>query len=412
MRRKRRTKQELPPIICGIYFFEVVSGNPQKIGWKYIGQSEDIYERKDKHLSALKGKYHKNQKLKNYFNKYGENSLKHGILLECEEKDLKFWEIFFIACFNSYKKQGFNLTKGGDDKSFSFKKCKLQSMETGEIIEGESIKEFSIKCKVNPKVVSNVLLGKSKYAGEWFNPEMEWRPKTYNLKDPSNKIYSFCKINKFCDKYNLDYDSIFNVLSGKNIAHNGWTLPEPREKKENFCIEYSFISPNGEIYQGKNVNKFAKEHNLDSGSLREVLYGKHNHHLGWRKYNNGDKIEKFVFNEYKFINPNGELVIVNNMRKFAIENNLEETNLHKVFKKERNHHKGWRKYEDAIKLTRFEFKNIIYKFLSPKGKLYETKQIKSFAKLHELNRVCLSRLWSGKSKNHQGWTKYKEDSNG
>lgn len=38
--RKKKEK------IYGIYAWEVISGNPNKIGGKYVGQAVDIFERK------------------------------------------------------------------------------------------------------------------------------------------------------------------------------------------------------------------------------------------------------------------------------------------------------------------------------------------------------------------------------
>ena len=48
-------------------------------------------------------------------------------------------------------------------------------------------------------------------------------------------------------------------------------------------IGCSFISPNGKVYYGKSIRKFAREHNLNASHLSKVNNDKSDHHKGWRK---------------------------------------------------------------------------------------------------------------------------------
>ena len=50
---------------------------------------------------------------------------------------------------------------------------------------------------------------------------------------------------------------------------------------EYFSKEYIITNPNGKIFQIKNLNKFAKEHNLNQGNLTKVLAGKVKQHKGY-----------------------------------------------------------------------------------------------------------------------------------
>jgi hypothetical protein len=49
---------------------------------------------------------------------------------------------------------------------------------------------------------------------------------------------------------------------------------------------------------------------------------------------------------YTFKNPNGEIVVVNNLTQFCKENNLSQSAMHNVNSEKRNHHKGWTKPPD------------------------------------------------------------------
>lgn len=47
---------------------------------------------------------------------------------------------------------------------------------------------------------------------------------------------------------------------------------------------YSFIDENGKVYQGKNLKRFAQEHNLHRYNLSRVLSGERLSHHGFKKY--------------------------------------------------------------------------------------------------------------------------------
>jgi hypothetical protein len=48
--------------------------------------------------------------------------------------------------------------------------------------------------------------------------------------------------------------------------------------------------------------------------------------------------------DYIVISPSGEIIKVNNMKRFCLDNNLTHTNMIKVSKGKRNQHKGWKCY--------------------------------------------------------------------
>ena len=96
----------------GIYWIK-----NNKNGKVYIGQSKDIELRINCHIKALNKDSHYNPKLQNSWNKYGENSFSWEILKECDEKELDYYEKYFIASFDSFC-NGLNLTQGGKDISW------------------------------------------------------------------------------------------------------------------------------------------------------------------------------------------------------------------------------------------------------------------------------------------------------
>ncbi len=96
---------------CGIYKIESPT---KKI---YIGQSVDIDSRfKRYRLKDCVGQ----TALFRSFEKYGVNSHKFEIIIECLKNELNDFEIYYIKLFNSFNsKHGLNLQSGGNRPEFS-----------------------------------------------------------------------------------------------------------------------------------------------------------------------------------------------------------------------------------------------------------------------------------------------------
>lgn len=279
---------------CGIYYFEVIGGNPDKIGWKYIGQSIHMIQRKNKHLHDLRKNKHISRKLLYYYNKYGENSLRFNILHECNKNELNFWEIFWINSFDCVS-NGFNIGRGGHDNNLSSKKqCTLANYLTGEIDTCESMEEFGRKHDLSPDAIRLVLLGKARTTKGWYNPNDKygWQPQKYRVLSPDGTEYELWDkdiisfIRKHIDCAASENSSFYRMLHGQIKSSNGWILSENKNK---FTIRrtkpFKLMNPNGLILEGNSIKEFCIIHHLDRSNINHVLLGNKNHYKGWRKAN-------------------------------------------------------------------------------------------------------------------------------
>lgn len=106
--------------------------------------------------------------------------------------------------------------------------------------------------------------------------------------------------------------------------------------------EYVIFDENFKETVVKNLNKYCIENNLNSNtfySSRKKIKRIPQKGLIILNRSKKEQVEKRI---YKLISPNGEEFNLSSLRKFCIENNLNDSALHRVGKGELSHYKGWK----------------------------------------------------------------------
>jgi group I intron endonuclease len=202
-----------------------------KTNKKYIGQTRQEFEKR------LYQHEIDSRRRKNYFynsiRKYGWENFIWGIIEECEVNLLNEREKYWIQYYKTHiYEYGYNTELGGTDG-------------------------------VNPN-----------------------RCKEFTIMDPNGVIHKEKNLREFCRINNLQRWHINKILNRKLASYKGWKLPETQliglelmadSKSKN----YSFKSPEGKIYIGKNIAKLCREHGLSKSLMSSLRAGKIKSHKGW-----------------------------------------------------------------------------------------------------------------------------------
>jgi len=101
--------------------------------------------------------------------------------------------------------------------------------------------------------------------------------KSYELIGPDEKIYTEkdMSIGQLAIKFNINQRCMYNLVNEKINWYKGFRLLKNKDyKNPNQPIKYCLIhEESGIIYEGENVNKFCKEHKLDSCYITRMVKG-------------------------------------------------------------------------------------------------------------------------------------------
>lgn len=116
--------------------------------------------------------------------------------------------------------------------------------------------------------------------------------------------------------------------------------------------------------------------------------------------NKGNNISKSLRKGklYKFKDPNGNIIEIENLSQFCRERDLSVELMIHVNNKKYKKHKGWTRPETVL---------IERKIKAPDGTIFTIKEgeLRDFCRKNDLFRAGLANVWSGKYKQHKGWTR-------
>lgn len=333
-------------------------------GKVYVGSAANLYKRKGEHWGDLKRNKHCSPKLQNSYNKHGVSAFVFEVLefTECDRVQLLKREEFWIAELKATGREtGYN-TRSIPNSCLGVAKseeCKARIAaslrgrkrppEVGQLISAikranprrktqEERDRFSAKMK-GRKPSEATMEGGKRFRLENPNYRMKLFGKPYSFTSPNGEVFSGVGIEKFAKSQGLCARAMWNVYNEKVRSHRRWTKTGGKDSGR---IKFRVFDPNGVIHEGENLKKFSEDHGLDYETMREMVVGKGKSCKNWTLDGKKESLRFAKRKPYAFLSPSNELVTGVNLSEFCRQYDLDIRNVSAVYTGKRKHYKGWR----------------------------------------------------------------------
>lgn len=233
----------------------------------YVGSSTNLYQRYFEHRGDLRRGSHKAVRMRNSWNKYGENAFVFEVLERCD------------VCVLMQKEQHYLDSLRPIDPKIGFNTCPVAGTNVGRPVSQETRAKIS---SANKKPCSESKKEKIKLTfrltqEERINHAVEAYGKEYSLVSPSGEIVTGRGYEEFCRKHGLSPTTVSRLMSGELLQVSGWT------KTGTSKTFYRFRDPFGRLHEipVRCLKDFARNHNLSHFGLYKVWSKKITHHKGW-----------------------------------------------------------------------------------------------------------------------------------
>ncbi|MEO5886405.1 MAG: GIY-YIG nuclease family protein [Anaerolineales bacterium] len=161
--------------------------------------------------------------------------------------------------------------------------------------------------------------------------------------DPDGNEVTIQNLFGFCRQNNLDFPSMHRLSKGESKlkSYKGWSHKNSVRQRDYIKTYNDFIDPNGSrVGPITNLAAFCRENNLDNTHMVAVANGRLYSHRGWTYQN--DRENHGIKTYTRFIDPDGNRVVITNLEAFCRENKLEVVHMRELISGKRKSHKGWR----------------------------------------------------------------------
>jgi len=311
----------------------------------YIGQTiSDLRHRFAQHKCGSGGDSKTSIRLYNAIKKYGkENFIIEALYSAFDSESLNKAEVLLIAAHNSTNPDfGYNIQTGGGNTNIGRKwseesKRKMSIAHKGKLAGNKHPmwgKKHSRDALVKSSIKQNTTNG---YYG-------------FSVSDNSS-IYA--RSGFFLTEAGFNPRKIREAINDGCRYHKGYLWYKGNESLELVEKDVTYYNnkptykPTKEHVQKMNEKAHTPESIEKSKATKRKLFASGKLVGAWKnKRRSLETIAKIVESKSKTIqltDPNGTIVTIKNVKKFAQENNLHASSLRRVFSGERKSHKGWTK---------------------------------------------------------------------
>lgn len=441
-------------------------------GKVYIGRSVNPAFRFYKHKQDIKNGEHGNQHLTNAVNKDGIDNFDFEVIEWLPDRLLGEREEYWIHAYDAANRDyGYNKatnstapmlgqpgaiwTQEAKDKaSKNARKAWNKKSKyvwkfidpLGEAVTTNNLNELCDTCDLSHGSMARVHRGEYSNHQGWrkYSKELEgkvYSPLKYKFIDPEGAVVEVEDFVVLAEQIGTSpaflgclYHSKKGVNSTKGwrryseeLVGKKWDPKEPGKSRsrnlkktweKNSTYEWELLDPEGKKHTTNSLNRFCEEHKLPRGNLYTTLSGGREYCHGWRKYSKELEGVPFKLPEYKFLDPDGNVVVVGSFAELGRRIGAAETSIHALYRGKNNSQvvkDGWRRYSEAEvgkkynMADKFKAKYCIKaKLISPTGEVVDVEGVDGFCKKNKLNAARIHRLIKKQQDEYLGWTRFEE----
>jgi group I intron endonuclease len=166
--------------------------------------------------------------------------------------------------------------------------------------------------------------------------------------DPQGNEVTITNLERFCQEHGLNASPMNRLARGKGKlkSYKGWTHKNSVRQRDYVKTYDGFIDPDGNpVGLITNLAAFCRERGLDNTHMVAVAHGRICSHHGWTHKDGRQRSEPKA--QTGFVNPDGQRVIITNLKAFCREHGLHPVHMHQLKNGQRKSHKGWTWREDG-----------------------------------------------------------------
>jgi group I intron endonuclease len=160
--------------------------------------------------------------------------------------------------------------------------------------------------------------------------------------DPQGNEVTITNLHEFCRENKLDFPSMHRLAKGESKlkSYKGWSHRNSVRQRDYIKTYEGFIDPDGNpVPPITNMAEFCRQHGLDNTHMTAVLNGRILSHRGWTHASSRQPRESKTYTG--FINPQGERVVITGLLEFCREHNLHRVKMYHLISGRVKSHKGW-----------------------------------------------------------------------
>lgn len=268
------------PRSSGIYKITCTANN--KI---YIGSSVNLRIRWRDHKNTLRKGAHRNSRMQNAWNKYGEDSFTFEVIELVMPWSLLDREQYWLDKLKPYDRNiGFNINPKAESafgrECTPETRAKIGAANRGRKVSDETRSKLSEAGKGRKHNAETLHKMSLKSRGRKLTPEAKEKISIANKgKKRSPEEIERIRINSTGRKHTAEAKAKVSAAK-KGIKRKPETVEKMRVAQSKHT--YLVISPDGKESICRSLNQFCKENGLDIANMYRVASGKQEAHKGWR----------------------------------------------------------------------------------------------------------------------------------